>query len=1072
MLKPFFHKAMGTACSDFLRLPLLVTWIAWAFLNGQGFSQQQVLKFDRIASENILTVKGLSQNSVYCLMQDSRGFIWIGTWDGLNKYDGYDFTIYNTANGLSNPTINSILEDNEKNIWIGTDYGLNLLERESGKITQFHQQAGNKNSLSHDFINQVYQCSNGYLWICTAFGLDRFNKDYNTFTTYNFFERNADSSLTNFVTAIREGEAGCFWIATRAGIHRFDPQKQQFEMYKIETDITSPDFKRSNYVQDIILDEYGHVFAATLNGVFMIKPGQGIIQHLKENPGSQPGLSSNHINVLLADSKGNLWIGTNRGLDHFDPVRDVLTSYRSGPNITNLSNEDVRSIFEDQAGTIWIGTYKGLNKVDRSPSRFLYYKQDPEDPNSLSDNIIYAILEDRKGLVWIGTYGGINIFDKEQGTFSVIRQDPDDPNGLSSDKIRTLALDSAGYIWVGTESRGMNRFDPQKGTFTRFRHAAGDSTTIAEDNILSTYVDSKGRVWIGTVNNGVSVFDPATGRMKHFDEDADPGNDLCLSNNKIWSVYEDRQGNFWLGTNFGLNKLSNDLREVEVFNHDPLDEYAISSDRIFAVYQDSSGIFWIGTMGGGLNRFDPATGKFRHYDEKNGLPNNVVYGMLDDGEGNLWISTNWGLSRFNILSETFISYDSKDGLQSNEFNAGAYYKNSKGEMFFGGMNGFNVFHPSEITFNLLPPRMAFTGFRVLNVLQRTDIGDGEIIRLRNNENFFAIEFSGLDYTNPTKNLYRYKLQNYDSEWILATANQRKAEYRKVAPGSYRFFVTGSNNDGIWNENGISLTIIIKPPWYNTWIFRLSVLFFLTFLIWGIVLARIRTVRKKHEVERKMLSIEKQIFELEQKALRLQMNPHFMFNSLNAIQNFVLANDTDKAVNYLAKFSHLMRMILANSTASLITLKDELKSLTYYLDLEKLRFDDKFDYIIDRDPAIDEEFVEIPPMLFQPYVENAIIHGLINSPRRGLLEINLKRINRGTLLCTIRDNGIGREKANELRNESGIKRQPKGMIITQERIEIFNKQNRKNFSVKVTDLKDQQGEATGTQVEFTIHYKEI
>jgi sensor histidine kinase YesM len=222
----------------------------------------------------------------------------------------------------------------------------------------------------------------------------------------------------------------------------------------------------------------------------------------------------------------------------------------------------------------------------------------------------------------------------------------------------------------------------------------------------------------------------------------------------------------------------------------------------------------------------------------------------------------------------------------------------------------------------------------------------------------------------------------------------------------------------------------------------------------------------------MLSIEKQIFELEQKALRLQMNPHFMFNSLNAIQNFVLANDTDKAVNYLAKFSHLMRMILANSTASLITLKDELKSLTHYLDLEKLRFDDKFEYTIRRDPDIDEEFVEIPPMLFQPYVENAIIHGLINSPRQGLLEIILKRITRGTLLCIIRDNGIGREKATELRNESGIKRQPKGMIITQERIEIFNKQNRKNFSVKVTDLKDQHGEATGTQVEFTIHYKEV
>ena len=275
----------------------------------------------------------------------------------------------------------------------------------------------------------------------------------------------------------------------------------------------------------------------------------------------------------------------------------------------------------------------------------------------------------------------------------------------------------------------------------------------------------------------------------------------------------------------------------------------------------------------------------------------------------------------------------------------------------------------------------------------------------------------------------------------------------------------------YNQDGISLTVIIRPPWWKNWIFRLAILVIFVATLWSVILIRIRNIRRKHSVEKKMLSIEKQIFELEQKALRLQMNPHFIFNSLNAIQNFVLANDTDKAVNYLAKFSHLMRMILANSTASMITLKDEMKALTYYIDLEKLRFDDRFDYIIMRDPSIDEEFVEIPPMLFQPYVENAIIHGLVNSPKRGLLEISIRRISTATLLCSIKDNGIGREKAIEIRNKSGIKRQPRGMMITQERIEIFNRQSRKNFSVKITDLKDEAGEPGGTLVEFTIQYKE-
>jgi hypothetical protein len=616
----------------------------------------------------------------------------------------------------------------------------------------------------------------------------------------------------------------------------------------------------------------------------------------------------------------------------------------------------------------------------------------------------------------------------------------------------------------------MNRLDPETGFVEKFCSVAGDPATICEDNILATIVDRRGRIWIGSVNRGISIYDPATGLMEHLDDS--PESPVRLSNNKIWSIYEDRQGNFWLSTNNGLNRIPPGFGTAKVYNHDPTDFNSISSDRIFSVYQDSEGIFWIGTMGGGLNRFDPETGKFKSYDEKDGLPNNVVYATLDDGQGNLWISTNWGLSKFNKRIETFINYDSKDGLQSNEFNANAYFQSGKGEMFFGGMNGFNVFHPSEIVINEVSPRLAFTGFRILNVLHRTDIKNGEIIRLKSNENFFSIEFSALDYTNPYKNLYRYKLQNYDSDWILATASQRRAEYRKVDPGTYRFLVTGSNNDGIWNERGISLTLIIKPPWWSSWIFRVSMLIFLVVLIWSIILLRIRMIRKKHDVEKKMLAIEKQVFELEQKALRLQMNPHFMFNSLNAIQNFVLANDTDKAVNYLAKFSHLMRMILANSTASLITLKDELRALTHYIDLEKLRFDDKFEYVINRDPSIDEEFIEIPPMLFQPYVENSIIHGLINSPRPGLLEITLKKISRGTLMCVVQDNGIGRDKAIAIRNESGIKRQSKGMIITKERLEIFNKQNRQNFSVRVTDLKDENGEAAGTRVEFTIIYKEI
>ena len=1032
--------------------------------------QQTTLKFDRLSTEITLMVKGLSQNSIYCILQDSKGFIWIGTWDGLNRYDGYDFIIYNTTNGLSNPTINTLLEDDEKNIWIGTDNGLNLLDLTSGKIQNFHYDAANPNCLTNDFINHVYQDSKGFIWISTAFGLNRFDKSQRVYTSFNFFERNADSTFSNYVTRVKEDENGNFWIGTHCGIHYFDPDKQSFQDYKIESEVTDAAYIKSNYVQDLAIDENGQVYAATLNGVYIIRPGNGIIHHLKVEKDKERSLSSNQVNDLLIDLKGLIWIGTNLGLDIYDPAFNTMTSFKSGGNITNISNEDVRSIYQDQAGTIWIGTYKGLNKVDCSPSRFAHFRNDPDNPNSLSNNIVYAILEDENDLVWIGTHGGINIFDRAKEEFTYIRHDPDDPESLSGNKIRTLNIDSAGYMWIGTESDGINRLNRKTRKIVRFPYQANDSLSITGNNILSTLVDSKGRIWVGTVDKGIVIINPTDGKCNRLSES--PESKIRLSDNKIWTIYEDHDGDIWLGTNDGLNKIASGLQFVKAYMNDPSNPFSISCNRIFSIFQDSDGIFWVGTMGGGLNRFDPVTEQFKTYTEHDGLPNNVVYATLDDEEGNLWISTNRGLSKFNKLTETFVNYDTKDGVQGNEFNAGAHFKNKKGEMYFGGMNGINVFHPSEITLNKVPPRIVFTGLRVLNDLLDTDLEDGEIIRLKHNENFFSIEFSGLDFTNPPKNLYRYKLENYDNTWIFANAGQRRAEYRKVAPGIYRFIVTGSNNDGVWNMEGINLTIIISPPWWQTWIFRLSLALILISIFWSSILLRIKSIRRKHDVEKKMLSIEKQVFELEQKALRLQMNPHFIFNSLNAIQNFVLANDTDKAVNYLAKFSHLMRMILANSTASLITLKDELKALTYYIDLEKLRFDDKFDYVIIRDPAIDEEFVEIPPMLFQPYVENAIIHGLVNSPKPGLLEISIRKINSGNLLCIIKDDGIGREKAIEIRNRSGIKRQPKGMIITQERIEIFNKQNKKNFSVRITDLKDDNGEPAGTLVEFTIQYKEI
>lgn len=1032
-------------------------------------AQESSIRFDQITTENTIRVKGLSQNSVYSLLMDSRGFMWMGTWDGLNKYDGYNFIYYTKENGLSNTTINNLLEDDDHNIWIATDYGLNKLERETGSITSFLHDNSNPNSISNNFITQLLQDKDGYIWICTADGLNRYDKNLRIFTTYNFFNKDADSAISNYICSAIQDSRGLIWIGTRHGLHIYNPVTNNFSSYDLGKDDGSLATNSRYFINDLIEDQSGNICIGTRNGVYVLDPGNGIKQSLNQASGEEWRLSGNIVNALLLDKKGQLWVGSTEGLDLFDPFKRRVMSFRSGPSTLNISNNDIKCLYQDPTGAIWIGTYKGLNKVDQSPSRFIHYSNEPGEANSLSDNIVYSIFEDKQGLIWIGTFGGVNIYDRKKEQFSVIMHNPKDNNSISSNKIKAMVLDSSGFVWIGAETSGVDRYDPKTGKVVHFEHKPGDTNSLTGNNILSMMTDSRGRIWIGT-DRGLSIYDPVTDKFGRIV--VGPGRKPNLVNNLVWALYEDRHGNFWVGTGEGLMRFSSDLQITLVLINKPSETNSLSTNRVFSVYGDKDDIYWFGTAGGGLDRYDPETGEFRVYTEKNGLPNNIVYATLEDGEGNLWITTNWGISKFNKQSEVFVNYDTRDGVQGNEFNAGAYFINSKGEMYFGGMSGFNVFHPKGILLNRIPPRIIVTSMKVFNEPIRRDLEDGEVIRLNYTENFFAFEFAALDFNNPSKNLYRYKLENYDDTWIYTNAAQRRAEYRKVTPGTYRFMVTGSNNDGVWNPNGISLTIVISPPWWKSWIFRIALIVVTFLLVWSLIYLRISNIRKKHDVEKKMLTIEKQIFELEQKALRLQMNPHFIFNSLNAIQNFVLSNDTDRAVNYLAKFSHLMRMILANSTVSHIPLKDEMRALVYYMDLEKLRFDDKFNYKVNVDPEIDEEFIEIPPMIFQPYVENAIIHGLVNSPKKGLLQIWLKLKEKGILHCIIEDNGIGREKAIEIRSKSGIKRQPKGMMITQERLQILSKQSRKDSVVKVTDLSDEKGKPTGTRIELEIHYTDI
>ena len=1039
-------------------------------------AQDNSFRFDKITSENIKIEKGLSVNSVNCLIQDNTGYMWFGTWDGLNKFDGYKFTVYKAnefekENELSNQFIHALFQDKDGNIWIGTEEGLNKFQPFKQSFKQYKHKPGDKTSLSNDSVWSICEDSGGNIWVGTQNGLNMLDKETGNFTQYFSVVGDENSISSNRVLDIIEDKQGFIWVATDYGLNKLNLLNKKFSRYykNNENNNSLP----GDSINSIMQDKDGYLWVGTSNGLCKFDIQKEIALRYRHSSVDQSSISSNNITDILEDSKGVIWVGTkDEGLNLFDKKNNKFIKYKNNLNDANsISNNSISGIFEDKSGIIWISTNKGVNKVDKNSYKFIHYAYVENDKNSLSDNAVYAFNEDKDGNIWIGTDNGLNFFDRKAGTFKVYKSDPADKNSISGNAIKAIITDKDGYVWIGTDGAGVDIFKVTGiGKYQKVNLSKNidNKNSLCDNTVWCLREDNDGEIWIGT-NNGLNRYNKSTSEIKSYRQNN--YNPYTISNNIINTIYIDKKGIIWLGTYNGLNRFDKKTGKFYSYKHIPGDPQSLSSNRVFGIFEDKNGIMWLGTLGGGLNKFDKKSGTFKYYTEKDGLANNMVYCMLEDNDGNLWLTTNNGISKFNIKSESFINYDVKDGVQSSEFNQNAAIKTTDGEFFLGGMNGFNAFYPKDVKQNKYVPPIVITSFKKFNEVQKIEINDGDTIILSYKDNFFSFEFSALDYSNPSKNKYAYKLERFDKDWIYRDANRRFAEYTKVSPGTYKFRVKGSNCDGIWNEKGISITIIITPPWYATWSFRIPFVFFLIFVGWFIITRRFRQLRKRHDMEKKVLEIEKQVFDLEQKALRLQMNPHFIFNSLNSIQSFIINNDSDKATLYLAKFAQLMRLILSNSREPFVPVKDEIKALIYYMDIENLRFDNKFDYKINVDPDIDDDFIGIPPMVIQPYVENAILHGIIHKHERGKITIDLS-LKTETLFCVVEDDGVGREKAMEIKNHSGLIHKSRGMIITKERLEILNKQVKGRISVNVIDLKDNNGNATGTRVEIIIPFKEI
>lgn len=832
-------------------------------LNGQeSISTSNNLKFKHFSSK-----EGLSQSSVIAILQDRKGYFWFGTRDGLNKYDGHTFKIYRYNSqdscSLSNNIIRSLYEDDLGNLWIGTLNGLNKYVPEEDNFIRITHTTNDEKNKTNNEIWSITSEDKENLWLGTNFGLVKFN--IKNKKAAHFIHENNNSLFNINIRALLKTTDGNLWVCTTQNIAVFNPKTDSIRHYEYPK---SSSFKERN---------------------------------------------QNYIPAIYEDSDANLWLGSENGLAIFDKKQDVFKTFKIESNEINVITDEIRTIHQDYLNNLWVGTYKGLYIVKGDKSSILNIVHDDNDTTSLSQNSIYKIIEDSRGDIWIGTYaGGVNYYDRSFDLFKNISSGTNNSK-LNYKVVSSIIEDPDANLWIATEGGGINFFNKKTGKFNYFTHQKANLNSLSANNVKSMIRTRSGNFWIGTHDGGLNFFNPKKKPYKFKKFINKPNDTKSLSNNRVISLFEDGRNNIWIGTSGGGLNLFNNKTQSIIRVKDSLkvvgnliytisktskknilliggnkglaqidiDTYAIKQiqykkkhdsdviSTVLCVYEDHFENLWIGTEGDGLYYFNSVTNGSVKYGISQGLPNEVIYGILPDDDNNIWLSTNYGLSRFDLKTHKFKNFDESDGLQSNEFNNGAYLKTKSGELMFGGANGLNYFKPTNIVENTFIPTVDIYSLKVSNkpFLKITDSVIN--VTLKHNQNDFSLDFIALSFSQPTKNNYAYKLEGFDPEWNFI-GNNKMATYTNLDEGKYTFRVKASNNDGLWNEKGASLKITILPaPWKTWWAYSLYLLATLT-LVYYLRKLTITRIKEKNELKREKLEKE-QLEQVNQLKLRLFTN---------------------------------------------------------------------------------------------------------------------------------------------------------------------------------------------------------
>ncbi len=808
----------------------------------------ELQKRPELEFSHLSIIDGLSQSLVMSICQDRYGYMWFGTQDGLNRYDGKTFKVYKHSqkdpNSIISSNIRVVMEDSTGELWIGTHIGgLSRFRRNSDDFENFVYNENDKSSLSGNNVFAVFEDRKKALWVgILGSGLNKFDREEKKFIRYKSDLQDSSSISSDQTRTIFEDSKGQLWIGNYGGgLNKFNKSSGTFNSFFYS--------KSGNIEEDKIMV------------IFEYKPG-----------------------ILLIGTDGD-------GIKFFNTITDKYSSGFSETFPEYLKNARIRSFYKDQSGVLWITTFgNGIVQIifnEEGDYSYIQYLSNVYKTNSLSSNQLLDIYRSREGLLYFATSGsGLNILDTEQSFFTNISTNPQELKSLNNKSVRSifqgkenelyigtdaggvkilkensvtnlvnfgknrifaLLKDSYDDLWVGSYESGLYNLKNGEKKFLLYKNISNNNKTLS-DNLIRVIFEDRDRIlWIGTQNGGVNKFNRKDQTFIHYKHNKDDNNSLI--NNEVKSIIEDKKGKLWIGTWGGLSRFDKEKIQFLSYVHEKNNKNSLSHNQILSVFEDRNDILWIGTLGGGLNRFDPKKDKWEKYTEDNGFPNNVIYGILEEKNKKpdpvLWISTNKGIVRFDTKTKKINIYDSSSGIQANEFNGGAYFQNKKGEMYFGGINGLTKFDPSKIIDNPYAPKVCISGIKVFNKYKNfpVPVEDLKEIEFSYRENYFTIEFILLSYRGSNKNIYKYKLDGIDKDWVESDKKNR-ASYTNLEEGNYTFLVKGTNNDGVWSDEIAKLKIKVIPVFWKTFWFKM--IFILFILISTLFFYKKRTKKLKNE----------------------------------------------------------------------------------------------------------------------------------------------------------------------------------------------------------------------------------